>query len=1397
MPYERKQRKFSSRGMNWTRPIDSIPDDQFRYLLNVRQYEDGALWSRPGLSQVANSIPTGADPYIHSISTLQDYNPDTGGGAARFVGCDTGLYWQDGLALSAVTLGLVSGSWSGDPQSHIVHTPVGSPVPFTYVFDSTKQRKYAPEYQTTPGTPDEFNIGIPSAYVQYSPAPSGGGAGNLDGEYYWRYVLRDKFRGIVSAPGPASKPLTVTAQSVSFTTPNPAGVTSDYLYDIYRFGGNVQSWRLVGSVPKNTSFTDNLADDDIVAAQTLLTDTADIKFQPWLTPDIDRQGTVTVGAASSTDGSVLTSTAGDTFNTNWILGTQIVVAGIACTIRRIQSTGTLYLEEDIGALGAGKSWSTTGALQSGTPLGRVWGPYGGGQSGLTLFACGDPRAPGTFYWTNGNDPDTTSQVNSLELSSPSEPLQNGCVWNGRAYIWSTDRMWEISPDLSTPGQFTAQLIPGAKGLFAPWGFAVGDQIYWTGRDGIWAYSGGIPKSMTDDALYPFFGHDSLNGFTITIPNPENFASPITHSSPDPLEVRTWRLCWVDGLLYFDYKEYGTSDSKTLICDTRNMQGGWSMDIYMNTGRKSRHYESGMSPAAGSSPLQNLLVGVGATLYYMSGSSDAGSDIPCSIMSGADILGDNRAPKVGGDAVFGAVTNAATITARLLTDNNTAQAVTSTLAPSGAYTQTRINISDKDNLRSSRTWGYWLHWADDGTVRALDAEISYLPRPEVIGKRPTDWTDDGEPGSKYLMSVIIDAEVGTKDTGTDLVVDATDPLKVSSGTYNFVSADVGSALQIVGGSGWKQDTYIIESVASNAAILDHSPAAVGASSGSYVLSNQRTVEVQFDAGSTATTLKLAGPGRYELAYSINPPTVGRQFRLAPSDTNTCQLYGVRYIWEKYPDYLKLEEDYHIDRWPSGKYIRGVAIEGDTQSRAVSLNVLADGATVGSPLSLNQNGKSLSTFAFATPFVANEIKLVPLGRWRKFSVRWIYDEYPDYAALITPWEDGGHQLPKYIRGGRVRLDTADQSINATLWADGATTSITKTFRANGQQTIDFALNPPIVAKQYRWVPNNPWRYFNTFLDADLYPGLIDQRTPVLTPGGPGAKYIREMLLTADTDGVSRTFDLLYDGPLVGPTLASSAFTGKSTKPFAFTPFVAHNVQIVPSGNARIFPDDCQFIYDPYPELTTKLSAVMSPGNGHAVFVQGCRITADSNNTPVSFAISYDGAQVGPTLPATAYRGKQTIPYSFNPFIAHNLQLTPNAPVRLFESEIEWIWEPAPELALVWETQQTNHDIPGWHSLVDGWIAYQSASTLDTCTLTITTEYDVQSYTLPANTTYARTYLRFRPQKARWRKYRISSALGVRLFVKDTAVRISPWGMGKDQSLISAQPFGDLSREMGAKI
>ena len=100
--------------------------------------------------------------------------------------------------------------------------------------------------------------------------------------------------------------------------------------------------------------------------------------------------------------------------------------------------------------------------------------------------------------------------------------------------------------------------------------------------------------------------------------------------------------------------------------------------------------------------------------------------------------------------------------------------------------------------------------------------------------------------------------GGCNTYTDLVVDGTLNTKVTSASYNFVAADVGSWLDITAGGAWTGGRYVIVSVAANAATLASSPAAVNSTTGTFITGRGKIVNVEGGAG-VADTLRFCGKG----------------------------------------------------------------------------------------------------------------------------------------------------------------------------------------------------------------------------------------------------------------------------------------------------------------------------------------------------------------------------------------------------------------------------------------------------------------------------------------------------------------------------------------------------------
>lgn len=1054
-------KKFAFRGMTVNRPIDALPDGQFAYAKNIRSYIDGQIVSRPGLALIASL----GGNYIHSGYTLGDYNPDSPGGSARFLGMDDQV-WMGGVGFPAGFQQIDSG-YSGNPMSFIASSAEGSNTPWLYVYDSLRQRKYSTSVQSG-GVPLPTPIGIPQQWDR--PTGITKVAGSLTGSYFYRFRIRDPNTGVLAFPGPPTY-TTVDLASEKAVIPlpnvaNPGDPSGSYTVDIFRFGGAINDWRLVGSaLASGGNFTDDMSDQAANSGQ----DLDQTRRQPWITKDrtLYTSGAVTAAAPGTGigdgNGSIIS---GAGFNPNWLPGTPItVVGGTTATLIRFISSSQIEVQEDLGAIGSANI-QVVGALISGQPLPYVFGPLGSGQSGITFFGCGDPRSPGTIYWTNGNDPDTSNETLSLDITDESEPLQNGCIYNGRAYVWSSERMWELSPSLSVPNQFTAQVMPGVKGLASPWCFAVGDLIYYMCKDGIEATSGVGSKPISAPDLSPLMPHDSQPGFTVPIPNPENFGSPIILDPPDPAFLNTWRLSWGMGTLYFDYLEVNSGAGRTLVwqkIDTADGPvHGWIVDDYMPTGIRFHYWEKG-SQLPGHDGIEtaaiSLLVGTGGDLSAFGGVNDHGAPINVQLQTGAFDMGDARSMKLIGDSWVNANSNGANITARLLGNNNASQiAVSTTLTTSAPRNDTIIDLNPVSPGVLTRTVGLWLDCtADAQTVEFYEFDIYYVGKPEFTKKRPTDWTDDGKVGQKYLRGLVVEANT------------------------QFPAPDI-----------------------------NNPPPAV----------MSRTVRVEYDGGSLAIALTITQAGQTEIAYAVEPPVACREFRLVPTDAN---------------------------------------------------------------------------------------------QWELLNVRWIWDDYPEFSTI---------------------------------------------------------------------------------------------RTPIFNIGTPDAKFIQGVKLTGDSANANRQIQIFFDGGQTGPNLPATAWNGKDVK---------------------VFP---------------------SPGT-------------------------------------TGF-----------PFIAHVLQLLASDRMSIFLDETEWIWEPVPDFSTLWQTQETDHDLPGYHYMRDARIAYQSSpGAIVPETLTITNQYGSEVYSLPVSTTFTRFYMPLKAQKSKWRKYIITSTLGVRLFVKDTAIRLGGWG--RTGPWTEVRPFGDQSRTVGARI
>ncbi len=553
----------------------------------------------------------------------------------------------------------------------------------------------------------------------------------------------------------ASKNITAASNADPVVITSVAhGLSNGDFVHIHGVGGNTGShgfWEiasvaadtfaLVGAVGNSNftsgglidpAFRDNMSDATAASNPSLRND----NFQPWPTVGAPVSGTTTAVAGTSVTDS------GSNFSTSWAPGTVIHLDGIPYSIYRVISTSLIELAANAGSKGVIR-WDIFEPIQLAQPLPTLWGPFEG-----YMFACGDPDNPGLLYFTKANQPDSTTEQHKIEVTSPSEPLMNGVMYNGRAYVFSTERMFAIYPAFNEGNIFFRAIeVPNGKGLFSRWFLAVGPKIWIGAKDGIYETVGGEAKSITDNDLYPLFPHEGQAGADVNGIQAPQFSQP-----------NFLRLAYYDSLLYFDYRSEAAA-SRTLVYDSR--RGGWFYDEYKISGSvvgALTHYgEEGEGVHA-------LLMGMDRAaaedVYQLTGSIEATADLDCQIRTASRDEGDPRSRKRYGEVMIDADGQGEEITVEVGRDSHR-EIMGSKVISHNIRDQSLVDLNaGKGDLGHNLSVD--ISWSSQLTPKLYLWERSLLPRPEDVTLRGIDYDDGGHPGSKFVQGVIIEAD--TKGVG---------------------------------------------------------------------------------------------------------------------------------------------------------------------------------------------------------------------------------------------------------------------------------------------------------------------------------------------------------------------------------------------------------------------------------------------------------------------------------------------------------------------------------------------------------------------------------------------------------------------------------------------------------
>ena len=555
--------------------------------------------------------------------------------------------------------------------------------------------------------------------------------GSLGDPYVWAYRYRSCSVGVVSNMSPPSRGLLPRRQRCLLTAAASGDSQADTV-DWFRIGGGLGTWTYVGTGPNSTAtFNDDTTDSSISGGETPPFD----DFQPWPSLDLARKGTCNVA------GNALQWVSGDTFNTNWAPGALVLVNGMAASIQQVISSTVLLLAQSVGS-GSGVFFHITAPEILGTPLPALWGPYQVPGGGSVIFATGDTNNPGTLYWTKPNNPDVTSDANSLIVTSGAETLLCGWLWDERAFVASGANVWEILPDYARPGQFLAQITPCGRGPFTPWAFTVAPEgVYFVARDGVFLTAGGsTARSISDPDLTLAFPHDAI---VSGVEPPYTGVLP-----PDYTQVTRLRLTYANKFLYLDYRAIGGAD-RTLVYDTQ--QPRWYADYYQIPGGViTRFVEPGVYQ-------DDVIVStVGSHgIFVVGGVFDAGGPIPWALWTPWFDGDDLRQKKTFGDCIVDMDPMGVAATMSVLADDYTVLVSSPTF---GAGISGRTLFPPFDFNAGAGILARNLALQISGTAAAIlyAWEPSWVPKVEDTVERATDWDDLGYAGAKFVQGLVLKA-----------------------------------------------------------------------------------------------------------------------------------------------------------------------------------------------------------------------------------------------------------------------------------------------------------------------------------------------------------------------------------------------------------------------------------------------------------------------------------------------------------------------------------------------------------------------------------------------------------------------------------------------------------------
>ena len=547
-------------------------------------------------------------------------------------------------------------------------------------------------------------------------------------------------------------------------------------------------------------------------------------------------------------------------------------------------------------------------------------------------------------------------------------------------------------------------------------------------------------------------------------------------------------------------------------------------------------------------------------------------------------------------------------------------------------------------------------------------------PESTGLRALDKTDDGYVGAKYLRGFVIEANTFNTARKVNVLLDGVAQVNPLTATTVFtinangqlelpfaVTPAVGYEFQLAidpsdtSTAGWEvfQVRWVYEQWP-DLEQIDSPVISVAGGRLAYI----RGFSVPLDYAATLTMKMVCDTGTVTLApappttagktgcfFAVLPPFLAREVQLVPNVPVRAWWNEIQWDAEPWPE---LSNEFSPWLEPAGGkpcHLRGFTMPIDTNGANATLTLIRDDGTTyplsPSPINNGANAKAPVGFYLAVPQIVHSVQIVSAGSgvsaWWD-GIVWDCEPWPELEPEYSPWIAPKGDRAAYLRGFVMPVDTNGAAVGFQVQlASGALVTVQSQNTTAAQKSpVAFTFLPPIISHQVRIQPLGAVRCWwdEITWDAEEYPELAEEYTPVLDCGYARAKFMQGCVLPIDTNGTAQTIQIVTDAGLVAWTSGPITTSGKQFIALSWTPFITHSVQIVPSGGARIWYGEIVWVFEPSPEQAVIWQTPMMTHGLSGYLHQRLFWLAYLSTLPVVFTRKLDnGASETYTLPGSS--------------------------------------------------------------------------------------------------------------------------------------------------------------------